>query len=855
MSTLIKERSTYWVRSGTNTHDNNGDYRAYWKIYYDTDAANNRTLITVEYDIQTWSPAGDLIWTYGSKTSSCNVNGSSIGSVTISYTNGATISNGIHKKGTKTTYVYHNSDGSASFTWSGSGAGKSTSTTTYSTANGDFPAIPQGTSVSQSFGAKSESSIVVNWNTADAADYIWYSINGGSSYTAVGSVSGTSGSYTISGLSPNTTYSIVTRARRQSSQIDTNYTGVSNITTFNAPSITSISDVTETSFKINWSCEYSYSTAQYSINNGSSWSNMPSGNVISGLSANTNYQVKVRAQVSGLSMYETGSTMVEKSTYDYPKATSMNNFTIGDGASVYLYNPLGREVTLQILQSNTNTLLGTYTGTYQGVVNGEFKTSDAINRQYQSIPNNSSGTYYCKVTYSNISTKTYEDINNHTYSVNQSINKPTISASNFSCYDINNTTLALTGNSSIIVNNYSTLKIEQSTAPTTQNYATPSTYYINGTPYTYSSSFATQISNYPSSTVTIYVVDSRGIPSDAITINLTAKDYFDITTGNFNSSRNNQGVGNEVTFSFEGTFWNKSFGSVTNSLSANYSIYNQKTGVTTTGTSTITPTVNGNSYEFEDVLYGDTSNGFDVDTKYTVTINISDSLSTAQFVYTIIEGTPAIALYGNKISLGAKYDTNLGGNVQLNGTIYINGKTPTNIDAIYPVGSVYLSVNSTSPATLFGGTWQRLDGYYLYAGTGGNTAGSNTTSSAGGGTTGSTTLTSAQSGLRWHHHPATSTYSGANFYIRHGNTAGTDTVAGGTNTSIDEGVGDTWGNGFSTSTYSHKIDRVNIGGTVSTTVDDVGGLNATDGHTHTMSDHTHTATPLRFEVYAWYRTA
>ena len=32
------------------------------------------------------------------------------------------------------------------------------------------------------------------------------------------------------------------------------------------------------------------------------------------------------------------------------------------------------------------------------------------------------------------------------------------------------------------------------------------------------------------------------------------------------------------------------------------------------------------------------------------------------------------------------------------------------IEAIYPVGSVYLSVNSTNPAILFGGDWEEIDG-------------------------------------------------------------------------------------------------------------------------------------------------
>lgn len=49
---------------------------------------------------------------------------------------------------------------------------------------------------------------------------------------------------------------------------------------------------------------------------------------------------------------------------------------------------------------------------------------------------------------------------------------------------------------------------------------------------------------------------------------------------------------------------------------------------------------------------------------------------------------------------------------------------------IYPVGSIYMSVNSTSPSTLFGGSWTRIqDTFLLAAGssygagsTGGNTS-------------------------------------------------------------------------------------------------------------------------------------
>lgn len=37
------------------------------------------------------------------------------------------------------------------------------------------------------------------------------------------------------------------------------------------------------------------------------------------------------------------------------------------------------------------------------------------------------------------------------------------------------------------------------------------------------------------------------------------------------------------------------------------------------------------------------------------------------------------------------------------------------LDKIHPVGSMYVSRNSTSPATLFGGTWQRVKDVFLLA--------------------------------------------------------------------------------------------------------------------------------------------
>lgn len=36
-----------------------------------------------------------------------------------------------------------------------------------------------------------------------------------------------------------------------------------------------------------------------------------------------------------------------------------------------------------------------------------------------------------------------------------------------------------------------------------------------------------------------------------------------------------------------------------------------------------------------------------------------------------------------------------------------------NVDLIYPIGAIYMSTDSTSPATLFGGQWSQIKGRFL----------------------------------------------------------------------------------------------------------------------------------------------
>lgn len=76
----------------------------------------------------------------------------------------------------------------------------------------------------------------------------------------------------------------------------------------------------------------------------------------------------------------------------------------------------------------------------------------------------------------------------------------------------------------------------------------------------------------------------------------------------------------------------------------------------------------------------------------------------------------------------------------------------TIIEAIYPVGSIYMSVNNANPSTLFGGTWEQIEDKFLLS------AGS--TYSAGA-TGGAATVSLAEGNLPSHTHtytkPPTST--------------------------------------------------------------------------------------------------
>lgn len=68
----------------------------------------------------------------------------------------------------------------------------------------------------------------------------------------------------------------------------------------------------------------------------------------------------------------------------------------------------------------------------------------------------------------------------------------------------------------------------------------------------------------------------------------------------------------------------------------------------------------------------------------------------------IVEGEPAIATDTGRFFVGTG-----------TGTYKEFPSVDKVVDMIYPVGSIYMSVNSADPSTLFGGTWEQIEDTFL----------------------------------------------------------------------------------------------------------------------------------------------
>ena len=237
--------------------------------------------------------------------------------------------------------------------------------------------------------------------------------------------------------------------------------------------------------------------------------------------------------------------------------------------------------------------------------------------------------------------------------------------------------------------------------------STISSYSISGGGYSSTaSSFTTGfLTSSGTITFTAKVTDSRGRVSDAKTVRISVIAYSAPSFTSYLSQRaTSAGVVNDDGTYIRGLI-SYSYASCSGKNTVTCATYYKKSSASS-WTNANKRFSSGTAFTFGG---GAISTESSYDVKYTITdafttVTILDMVSTATVLMDFKAGGKGIAI--GKVS---EKDKTL--EIADSWELEVHGKKL--IDYIYPIGSIYLSVNSTSPATLFGGSWTQLKDRFL----------------------------------------------------------------------------------------------------------------------------------------------
>ena len=252
--------------------------------------------------------------------------------------------------------------------------------------------------------------------------------------------------------------------------------------------------------------------------------------------------------------------------------------------------------------------------------------------------------------------------------------------------DTNSTTIALTGDNNKLIKYFSNAQWAHNAAAVKK--ASISQYIMSNGGTSYNTPSGT-INGVQNNSFAFTVKDSRGNVTSQ-TLTRTMINYVKLTA----DLSVKMTVAGEATLKCTGNYFDGSFGSQSNTLTFKYR-YKELNGSYGDWV-TATPSKSGNTYSISPTI-----SGLDYRKKYVFQFNVVDKLMNVNSAEISARALPVFDW--------SEEDFNFNVPVTFSGGV----DTSFLLNAIYPVGSIYMSVNNISPETLFGGTWEQIQGRFL----------------------------------------------------------------------------------------------------------------------------------------------
>ena len=331
----------------------------------------------------------------------------------------------------------------------------------YPSGNLNLSTIPRYTTVYNSLRSKTINTLDINWSTTNSVDWIQYSLNGGgwTDTQSANAADWKSGHYPISGLNPNTNYTIKTRCRRRDSQLWSE-AGTFNVTTYDIAKLTSTPNVNiGSAHNITWTnpsgastslklCKTDNSTIiDYGAVTGTSKSITPTASKIYPLTPNSN-TYKARYIIT---------TTANGKSY-----TNSKDFTF----TVTNSNPTFSNFTYQ----DTNTTITALTGNNQILVNGYSNVKATVSTANKSA---TMKTYKLAVGNKNVSA-------NYNASANVNLSINSINNNVLDLYAIDSRGNSTKVRKTATIKNYSNIKIKTLSVTRQNNVGTVTTLKFEG---------------------------------------------------------------------------------------------------------------------------------------------------------------------------------------------------------------------------------------------------------------------------------------------------------------------------------------------------------------------------------------